>query len=97
MPGARHRAGSLRGHRPALPRRTAGLEGYLRAGGSGAMSRTKIIVAGLIASARMGLLSWQLHRERLVNACLSTGGAWDGASCGPARLRPILRRDLQRS
>ena len=61
------------------------------------MSRTKIVIAGLIAAALVALLSWQLHRERLVKACLSTGGAWDGASCGPARLRPILRRDLQRS
>ena len=61
------------------------------------MSRTKIVIAGLIAAALVTLLSWQLHRERLVKACLSTGGAWDGASCGPPRLRPILRRDLQRS
>ena len=61
------------------------------------MSRTKVIIAGLIAAALVALLSWQLHRERLVKACLSNGGAWDGASCGPPRLRPILRRDLQRS
>jgi hypothetical protein len=61
------------------------------------MSRSRIVIAGLIAVALLALLSWQLHRERLVKACLSSGGAWDGAACGAPRLRPILRRDLQRS
>ena len=61
------------------------------------MSRARIVIAGLIAVALLALLSWQLHRERLVKACLSSGGAWDGAACGPPRLRPILRRDLHRS
>jgi hypothetical protein len=61
------------------------------------MSRTRIVAALLIAAALLALLAWQFHRERLVKACLSGGGAWDGASCGPPSLRPILRRDLQRS
>jgi hypothetical protein len=61
------------------------------------LSRRRKIVAGVLAIALMMLLAWQLHRERLVKACLSSGGAWDGGSCGPPRLRPILRRDLQRS
>jgi hypothetical protein len=61
------------------------------------MSRGRIVVSGLIAIALLTLLVWQLHRERLVKACLSSGGAWDGGACGPPRLRPILRRDLQRS
>ena len=60
------------------------------------MSRTRIVIAGLIAAALLALLSWQLHRERLVKACLSSG-AVPGAACGAPRLRPILRRDLQRS
>lgn len=61
------------------------------------MTRGKTVVSGLIAAALLMLLGWQLHRERLVKACLSSGGAWDGGACGPPRLRPILRRDLQRS
>ena len=61
------------------------------------MSRGKTVISGLIAAALLMLLGWQLHRERLVKACLSSGGAWDGDTCGPPRLRPILRRDLQRS
>ena len=61
------------------------------------MTRARIMIAGLIAVALLALLSWQLHRERLVKACLSSGGAWDGGTCGPPRLRPILRRDLHRS
>jgi hypothetical protein len=46
----------------------------------------------------VALLAWQLRREHLVKACLDGGGAWNGAqsTCsGP--LRPILRRDLERS
>ena len=54
-------------------------------------------VAGMLGIALALLLGWQLHRERLVKACLDTGGAWDGSTCGPMRNRPILRRDLQRS
>ena len=61
------------------------------------MTRGKTVISGLIAAALLMLLGWQLHRERLVKACLSGGGAWDGGACGPPRLRPILRRDLQRS
>jgi hypothetical protein len=61
------------------------------------MSRGRILVAGVLAAALLVLLGWQLHRERMVKACLSAGGAWDGAACGPLRLRPILRRELERS
>jgi hypothetical protein len=61
------------------------------------MSRGRMLVAAVIAVALLVLLGWQLHRERLVKACLSAGGAWDGGTCGPPRLRPILRRDLERS
>ncbi len=61
------------------------------------MSRARIVIAGLIAVALLALLSWQLHRERLVKACLDSGGAWTGNACGPLRIRPILQRDLHRS
>jgi hypothetical protein len=61
------------------------------------MSRAKMVVSVLMGAALLALLVWQFHRERLVKACLSSGGAWDGAACGPPSLRPILRRDLQRS
>ena len=61
------------------------------------MSRTRLLVAGLIALVLILLLSWQAQRERLVKACLESGGAWTGTSCGPLRIRPILQRDLQRS
>jgi hypothetical protein len=61
------------------------------------MSRGRIIVSLVLGAALIVLFGWQLHRERLVKACLSNGGAWDGGACGPPRLRPILRRDLDRS
>ena len=57
----------------------------------------RMLVAVVLAAALLVLLGWQLHRERMVKACLSAGGAWDGAACGPLRLRPILRRELERS
>jgi hypothetical protein len=55
-----------------------------------------MLAAALIGVALLGLLGWQLHRERMVKACLSTGGAWTGHGCGPNR-SPILLRDLRRS
>ena len=61
------------------------------------MTRARLVVAIVIGAALLGLLGWQTHRERLVKACLATGGAWDGSTCGPPRIRPILRRDLHRS
>ena len=61
------------------------------------MSRTRLLVAGLIAVVLVLLLGWQAQREQLVKACLASGGAWTGSTCGPLRIRPILQRDLQRS
>jgi hypothetical protein len=61
------------------------------------VSRIKLIATGLITALLLTLLGWQLHRERLVQACLASGGAWDGRACGPPSVRPILRRALERS
>jgi len=60
------------------------------------MSRMRLLVACLIALILVVLLGWQAQRERLVKACLESGGAWTGSACGPLRIRPILQRDLQR-
>ena len=59
------------------------------------MTPTRLIVAGLVLAALAGLISWQVHRERLVRACVDVGGLWHGArsQC----IRPILQRDYQRS
>jgi hypothetical protein len=43
------------------------------------------------------LAGWQLQREWLIRECLDGGGAWDGRTCGPLKVRPILQRDLRRS
>jgi hypothetical protein len=61
------------------------------------MSRIKVIVAIALTAVLALLLGWQLQRERLVDACLASGGAWDGRACGPPSVRPILRRALERS
>jgi len=62
------------------------------------MSRGRLLIAGLTAAALVGLIGWQLQRDRLVKACLDAGGEWYGprSVCRPP-LRPILQRDYQRS
>ena len=61
------------------------------------MNRARLLVAFLIALILVRLLVWQAQREQLVKACLDSGGAWTGSTCGPLRIRPILQRDLHRS
>jgi hypothetical protein len=61
------------------------------------MSQNKLVAAGIIVVLLALLFGWQVHRERLVQACLASGGAWDGRACGPPSVRPILRRALERS
>jgi hypothetical protein len=59
------------------------------------MTLTRLFIAGLVVAVLVGLLSWQVHRERLVKACVEDGGLWHGArsEC----IRPLLQRDYQRS
>ena len=56
-------------------------------------------IAGLALVGIAALFAWQQHRLRLVTACTSTGGLWDGraSKCLPARQSPILQRDLRRT
>lgn len=61
------------------------------------MNRMRLLVAFMIALILVLLLGWQAQREQLVKACLESGGAWTGSTCGPLRIRPILQRDLHRS
>ncbi|HZT48619.1 MAG TPA: hypothetical protein VFA64_11645 [Hyphomicrobiaceae bacterium] len=61
------------------------------------MTRGRLLAVVLIVGALLALLGWQARREELVRACLDSGGVWTGNACGPLRLRPILRRELQRS
>ena len=61
------------------------------------MTRLRLMVACLLALALLLLLGWQAQRDQLVKACLDSGGAWTGNTCGPLRIRPILQRDLHRS
>jgi hypothetical protein len=60
------------------------------------MTRGRVVAAALAMLALIGLLGWQYQRERLVKACLDSGGLWDGpqSACKP---RPILQRDYRRS
>ena len=59
--------------------------------------RRRLVIATLAAAGLLLLFGWQLSRERRIRACLEEGGAWDGSVCGPPKVRPILRRDLQHS
>jgi hypothetical protein len=61
------------------------------------MSRARLISAAVIVAVLAALFGWQAHREKLVKACLNSGGAWTGTECGPYLPRPILERDLKRS
>jgi hypothetical protein len=61
------------------------------------MTRARLVVACALGLALLVLLGWQAQREYMVKACLDSGGAWTGSSCGPLRIRPIIQRDLQRS
>jgi hypothetical protein len=62
------------------------------------MNLWRLIVVGLTLAALIGLVSWQVHREHLVKACLNDGGVWDGRrSLCREPVRPILQRDYQRS
>lgn len=62
------------------------------------MSPLKLAIAALTTMRIVALLGWQLRREQIVRACHDSGGVWHGpaSSCKPL-LRPILRRDLERS
>ena len=62
------------------------------------MSRPRAIIVILTVLALAGLLGWQIHRDRLVKACVEAGGLWYGPqSACKAPIRPILQRDYQRS
>ena len=61
------------------------------------MTRLRLIIVVTLAILVAALTGWQWQRERLVKACVEKGGSWDGGTCGPPSIRPILRRDLQRS
>jgi hypothetical protein len=61
------------------------------------MTPQRIAVVLALSAIVAALTGWQWHRERMVRACVARGGSWDGGACGPPRIRPILRRDLQRS
>jgi hypothetical protein len=62
------------------------------------MSPLRLTIAVAMSAVIVALLAWQLRREQLVKACLDGGGAWNGAqSACMDPLRPILRRDLERS
>lgn len=59
--------------------------------------RRWIAVAAVLAVVG-GLFVWQWRRERLVDACLATGGVWDGPTsrCLPKPPSPILKRGIER-
>jgi hypothetical protein len=61
------------------------------------MSRRRLVIAVGLGAALLGLLAWQLNRERQISLCLEAGRTWTGTGCGRLDPRPILQRDLHRS
>ena len=48
------------------------------------MSLVRLFLAGLMVAVLGGLIGWQVHRERLVRACVEDGGLWHGARSASA-------------
>ena len=63
------------------------------------LNRNRLLIAALAVIALGALLLWQRQRLDQVQACVTQGGLWDGASstCKPDPNRIIIQRDLQRS
>jgi len=63
------------------------------------VTRGRWIATMLVLAALIGLLGWQRQRQRLMQACLDDGRAWNGpfSRCEPPRIGPILKRTLERS
>jgi hypothetical protein len=59
------------------------------------MTPARLRLAVLVLALLAVLLGWQMHRDRLVQACIENGGLWHGArsEC----IRPMLQRDYRRS
>jgi hypothetical protein len=61
------------------------------------MSLWRLSAAVLTVIALAALFVWQSRREEILNACLESGGVWDGpTSACREPVRSILRRDLER-
>lgn len=62
------------------------------------MSRLQLAIAALTTAAIAALLGWQFQRDAGVKACHDSGGIWYGPSSACKHpVRPILRRELERS
>ena len=63
------------------------------------MSRTRLLVMGLVALILLSLVGWQYHRLKRIEACIAEGKVWNGpqSRCDPPRPGPILERDLKRT
>jgi hypothetical protein len=59
------------------------------------MSHARIAVTVVICCTVIGLMVWQIQRERRMVACLAAGKIWNGptSTCDPIRIAPILQRD----
>ncbi len=63
------------------------------------MSRARLVIMGVVASALVGLMAWQFHRLGRIEACLAEGKAWNGPAsrCEAPHPGVILERDLKRT
>lgn len=63
------------------------------------MSRTRLIIMGVVTLALLSLMSWQFARLKRVEACIADGKIWNGphSRCDEPRPGPILERDLKRT
>ncbi len=63
------------------------------------MTKIRWTVTIIVLSVLAALAIWARHRERLMQACIDEGRAWNGVEsrCEAPRIGPILRRALERS
>lgn len=54
------------------------------------MSRSRLIIAALVAVVVGALVAWQYSRERKIAACSSIGGIWNGAKSECSQPRPVI-------
>lgn len=60
---------------------------------------TRMLAAGIIALFLLTLLIWQDQRWKMVDACHSRGGVWDGptSKCRLVPARIFIGRELNRT
>jgi hypothetical protein len=62
------------------------------------MSRTRLIVMGVVAVVLVGLMGWQYVRLKQVETCIGAGKLWNGSASRCDTPKPVLlEREIKRT